>query len=115
MPAVGWRLELPPARASTLAELQLAIWLDDPAYPVESEIATVLGSAVAALEGAGARLVERTPPVTLPEVVGLHQELLYPLMQPSSTLTTVTGFRPMSAASYCAPGCRITSATSMRY
>ena len=28
----------------------------------------------------------RQPPVTLPEVVGLHQELLYPLMQPSSKL-----------------------------
>ena len=85
-PAVGWRLELPPARASTLRELRLATWLDDPAYPVESEIATVLASAVAALAGAGARLVDTPPPVTLPEVVGLHQELLYPLMQPSSTL-----------------------------
>jgi amidase len=85
-PAVGWRLELPPARASTLRELRLATWLDDPAYPVESEVGTVLASAVAALAGAGARLVDTQPPVTLPEVVGLHQELLYPLMEPSSTL-----------------------------
>ena len=85
-PAVGWRLELPPARASTLRELRLATWLDDPAYPVENEVATVLASAVAALIDAGARLVDTPPPVTLPEVVGLHQELLYPLMQPSSTL-----------------------------
>ncbi len=38
-PAVGWRLELPPARASTLRELRLATWLDDPAYPVESDVA----------------------------------------------------------------------------
>jgi amidase len=85
-PAVGWRLELPPARASTLRELRLATWLDDPAYPVESEVATVLASAVASLIGAGTRLVDTPPPVTLPEAVGLHQELLYPLMQPSSTL-----------------------------
>ena len=84
--AVGWRLELPAARASTLRELRLAVWLDDPAYPVESEVRTVLESAVAALAGAGARLVDSPPPVALPEVVGLHQELLYPLMQPSSTL-----------------------------
>ena len=84
--AVGWRLELPAARVSTLRELRLAVWLDDPAYPVESEVHTVLESAVAALAGAGARLVDTPPPVTLPEVVGLHQELLYPLMQPSSTL-----------------------------
>jgi amidase len=84
--AVGWRLELPPARGATLRGLRLAVWLDDPAYPVESEVRTVLETAIASLEGAGARLDETPPPVTLPEVVGLHQELLYPLMQPSSTL-----------------------------
>jgi amidase len=85
-PAVGWRLELPPARASTLPELRIATWLDDPAYPVEREVGTVLESAVGALAGAGARLVDSRPPVTLAELVGLHQELLYPLMQPSSTV-----------------------------
>ena len=84
--AAGWRLELPAARASTLRELRLAVWLDDPAYPVESEVHTVLETAVAALAGAGVRLVDSPPPVALPEVVGLHQELLYPLMQPSSKL-----------------------------
>lgn len=85
-PAVGWRLELPPARASSLKELRLAVWLNDPAYPVESEVAAVLESAVAALAGAGARLVDTQPPATLPELVGLHMKLLYPLMDPSSKL-----------------------------
>jgi amidase len=84
--AVGWRLQLPAARVSTLRELRLAVWLDDPAYPVESEVHTVLETAVAALADAGVRLVDSPPPVALPEVVGLHQELLYPLMQPSSKL-----------------------------
>jgi amidase len=77
---------LPPARASTLPELRLVTWLDDPAYPVEREVGAVLESAVAAIVDAGARLVDSRPPVTLPEVVGLHQELLYPLIQPSSKL-----------------------------
>jgi amidase len=84
--AVGWRLELPPARASTLRELRLATWLDDAMYPVEAEVGAVLQSAVDALAGAGAQLVDTHPPVTLPEVVALHQELLYPLMQPSAPL-----------------------------
>jgi amidase len=84
--AVGWRLELPPARASTLQELRLATWLDDPAYPVDSEIRVVLESAITSLAGAGARLVDARVPVALRELVGLHQELLYPLMQPSSTM-----------------------------
>jgi amidase len=84
--AVGWRLALPPARASTLGELRLALWLDDPAYPVETDVGAVLESAVAALQEAGARFVDSPPPVALPDVVGLHQELLYPLTEPSSKL-----------------------------
>jgi amidase len=84
--AVGWRLALPPARASTLRELRLALWLDDPAYPVETDVAAVLESAVAALQQAGTHFVDSPPPVALPDVVGLHQELLYPLMEPSSKL-----------------------------
>lgn len=84
--ATGWRLELPPRRASVLNRLRIALWLDDPAYPVERDVATVLESAVAALADAGANLVEAAPPVSLPDVVRLHMELLYPLMDPSSTL-----------------------------
>lgn len=84
--ATGWRLELPPARGSTLRELRLATWLDDPAFPVDGEVGAVLESAVVALAGAGARLADVAPPVTLPEVVGLHQELLYPLMDPSAPM-----------------------------
>jgi amidase len=84
--SVGWRLALPPARASTLRELRLALWLDDPAYPVETDVGAVLESAVAALQQAGARFIDSPPPVALPDVVGLHQELLYPLMEPSSKL-----------------------------
>ncbi|MGV0875265.1 amidase family protein [Mycolicibacterium sp. XJ879] len=84
--AVGWRLELPPARASTLGELRIATWLDDADYPVESDVGAVLDAAVTALSGAGARLVDAKPPVTLAELVGLHQILLYPLMDTTSTL-----------------------------
>ena len=84
--AIGWRLELPPARASTLSRLRVATWLDDPAYPLEREVAVVLQSAVTALADAGANLVDAAPPVSLPQVVGLHMELLYPLMDPSSGL-----------------------------
>lgn len=85
--AVGWRLELPPPRASSLSELRLATWLDDADYPVESDVGAALQAAVAALSDAGARLVDAKPPVTLAELVGLHQVLLYPLMDPTSTLS----------------------------
>ena len=84
--ATAWRLDLPPARASNLARMRVATWLDDPSYPVEPEVAAVLQSAVAALTGAGANVVDDEPPVGLPEVVRLHMELLYPLMDPTSPL-----------------------------
>lgn len=85
--AVGWRLELPRARASTLGEVRLATWLQDADYPVEADVGAVLDAAVAALSDAGARLVDVKPPVTLAELVGLHQVLLYPLMDTTSTLS----------------------------
>ncbi|ULE31768.1 amidase family protein [Mycobacterium sp. IDR2000157661] len=84
--AIGWRLDMPPARASALSQLRLATWLDDPAYPVEPDVAAVLQAAVAALADAGVNLVEDPPPVSLPELVGLHVELLYPLMDSTSAL-----------------------------
>jgi amidase len=83
--ATAWRLELPAARATGLSELRLAAWLDDPAYPVEGEVRTVLESAVTAVRHAGARIAGARPQVALRDLVELHMELLYPLMRPSST------------------------------
>jgi amidase len=84
--APGWRLQLPAARAKTLSELRFALWLDDSTYPVEAEVRSVLEAAVTAVRWAGARIVDVRPPVALPDLVGLHKELLYPLMARSSKL-----------------------------
>lgn len=84
--ATAWRLELPAARAKALSELRLAVWLDDPAYPVEDDVRSVLESAVTAVRRGGARIVDRKPPITLPDTVALNMELVYPLMEPSSKL-----------------------------
>ena len=78
--AVGWRLELPAPRGTTLGELRLALWLDDPAYPVEPEIGDVLVSAVAALRANGAQLLDTPPDVVLSDVVRTYQQLLYPIL-----------------------------------
>jgi len=84
--AKGWRLELPAARANTLSELRIATWLDDPTYPVADDVRGVHETAVSALRKAGARIVASSPPVTLTEVVSLHMELLYPVMEASSEM-----------------------------
>jgi amidase len=78
--AVGWRLELPPARGVTLGALRIALWLDDPAYPVDAEVATVLASAAHALRAAGAQFVDARPEVMLSDVVRLYQQFLYPIL-----------------------------------
>ncbi len=78
--AVGWRLELPAPRATTLRELRVAVWLDDPACPVEADVHSVLEAAVAALQSAGARVVDEVPKLALDEVVRTYQQLLYPVM-----------------------------------
>ena len=84
--AKGWHLELSAARAKVLSDLRLAVWLDDPAYPVEDDVRDVLETAVTALRKAGARIVDSSPPAPLPELVLLHMELLYPVMEPSSEM-----------------------------
>ena len=78
--AVGWRLELPPPRATTLGDLRLALWLDDPAYPVDTQVGDVLASAADALRAGGAQLVDSRPEVVLPDVVRLYQQFLYPIL-----------------------------------
>lgn len=78
--AAGWRLELPPPRATTPADLRLAFWFDDPAYPLDTEVAAVLHSAADAIRSAGATVVDARPDVVLPDVVRLFQQFLYPIL-----------------------------------
>jgi len=78
--AVGWRLEMPPPRATKLGDLRLALWLDDPDYPVDTEVGDVLASAAGALRAGGARMVDARPDVVLPDVVRLYQQFLYPIL-----------------------------------
>ena len=78
--ARGWRLELPAPRATTLGDLRLAFWLDDPAYPVDTEVGAVLEAAADAVRGAGAQVVDARPAVVLPDVVRLYQQFLYPIL-----------------------------------
>jgi amidase len=84
--ATAWRLELPAARANSLSTLRLAAWLDDASYPVEDDVRGVLEFGVSAMRQAGARIVDAQPPTTLADLVGLHIELVYPLMDPGSKM-----------------------------
>lgn len=58
----GWRLELPPPRATRPAELRVAAWLDDPFSPVDAACRERLEACADALEKAGARVERRARP-----------------------------------------------------
>jgi amidase len=96
--AVGWRLELPDARAKTLSELRLAVWPDDPAYPVEPEVTEVLASAVTALRAAGAHIADSPPPVSLSDVVRTYKQLLYPVILAAIPKKRFASLAELSAA-----------------
>jgi amidase len=74
--AIAWQLELPPPRAAWLGEYRVAVWLDDPACPVDAAVLAVLRSAVDALSDAGVAVVERPGAVPLAESVEVHRALL---------------------------------------
>lgn len=78
--AAGWRLELPGPRAAKLGDVRLALWFDDPAYPVATDVGDVLVSAADALRADGAKVVDARPAVVLPDVVRLYQQFLYPVL-----------------------------------
>ena len=67
--ATAWRVELPPPRAE-----HVAVWLDDPAYPIAADVRRLLEDAAASV---GA--VEVSAPVSLLEVTTLNLRLLAPI------------------------------------
>lgn len=57
----AWRLELPPARATTADGIRFAAWFDEPSCPTDPAVRSVLEAASDALAGAGGRLVADRP------------------------------------------------------
>lgn len=77
--AAAWHLQLPPARERSLGDYRVAVWLDDPACPIDSTVGAVLADAVDALARAGAAVdADRRPGFTLADAHRTYQRLLYP-------------------------------------
>ena len=58
----AWRLELPAPRATDLTGFRIATWFDDPACPLDPEVATALHGFVDALAAAGCRIEREVTP-----------------------------------------------------
>jgi amidase len=78
--AVAYRFALPPARARALRDFRVGAWLDDPDFPLDDAVASLLDETVRALERAGVR-VDRSlrPGVSLREIFADYLSLLTPV------------------------------------
>ena len=81
--AVAWRLELPPSTVDSLSGARVAVWFDEPAYPIDAGYRAVLGRAADALADAGARVEVAHPPVDMVEQVGLFMGMIGPAVSRS--------------------------------
>jgi amidase len=73
----AWRIELPRARATELADVRIAAWLDDAHCPVDASTRRLLAETVVAIEDAGGRVdTEARPGFTLEKVDTVFQHLL---------------------------------------
>jgi amidase len=81
--AVGWRLDLPPARFDGPAGVRIGVWFDDDAAPVDREYRALLGAAADRLADAGAKVEDAHPPVNFTEQVALFNAMILPAISPS--------------------------------
>jgi len=77
----GWRLELPPPRATRPEGVRIAAWLDDPFSPVDAGCRALLEAHADALERAGAK-VDRTarPEIDFAHAYETYLTLLLPVI-----------------------------------
>ena len=74
----AWRIDLPPARAETLADLRIGAWLDDEFCPVDASTRRVLGELVTAIDEAGGRVdTDARPGFTLERADTIFRNLLF--------------------------------------
>ena len=78
--ASAWKIALPPPRRNDLKAYRMAVWLDDPAAPLDGEPRRVLTAAVDALRRAGVSVVDSRPDLDLGALVQDYFKMLYPIV-----------------------------------
>jgi amidase len=97
--AVGWRLELPPARRTQLRDYKVGACFHSDAYPVDASVRTLLEAAVERLRRAGVsvRTYDR-PPFDIVAARRAYDMLLMPLMAASFPAEAIEQFRAIAAS-----------------
>ncbi len=78
---VAWRFALPRPRHGDLRSYRVAAWLDDPDFPVSTQVGDTLRATVGALRANGVNVDEKARPFErLRDVVPVYQSLLWGAM-----------------------------------
>jgi len=94
---VAWRLDLPPARAETLAGLRVAVLPQIPWLPLDSEMAAAVDALASWLSARGAKVAEAAPAFDLREYYLDYQRIL---------MTRITATTPLEDRQGQAAGLR---------
>ncbi|MFJ4342664.1 amidase family protein [Streptomyces sp. NPDC088915] len=83
--ATAWRIDLPAATKTRLAQYRIGVWADDAYCHVDADVRGLLATAVQAVRAAGARVDESTRPVDFAASDRLFQRLMYATSAASAT------------------------------
>ncbi|MBU3914635.1 amidase, partial [bacterium] len=72
----AWKIKLPPPRRKTLKEYRIALWLDDPACPVDIRVSERIKRVADALATAGAKVEEKKPDISFSRSFEIFTSLL---------------------------------------
>jgi amidase len=75
----GFSYTLAPPRATELADFRVAVWSEDPACPVDSDVAAAMDDAVTVLRAAGAKVTIQPPSLPV-DIATNHRKAFLPLL-----------------------------------
>jgi amidase len=82
--APAWRLDLPAARGTSLADYRIGVWFEEPRCTIDTEYLAVLRSTVDRLTAAGAKVEEAHPAVDFSAQVDLFTNMISAAISPSA-------------------------------
>jgi len=72
----AWKVELPPARKKNLKDFKIGLWLEDAAFPTDTNVLDCLQNAVDTLAKAGARIEDKRPEIDFVHSHEIYHQLL---------------------------------------
>ena len=87
------------APAANLKDAKIALWLDEPSFPLDPEVWTVIAAFAAELKAAGAEVTAIPSPLHMPTLMSAYQTLLGATLgedMPASRLKAMERIRPLA-------------------